>query len=312
MTRRDHISYLFRQRFGSDPDVWVRAPGRVDLMGSHTDYNLGFVLTMAISRDTWIALRRNGTRDVRVHAADLNADDCLRLDAIERNEQAAWSNYVRGVAAVLANSGRQLDGFDGVIHSTVPLESGLSSSAALECATAAAFRELGGWSMDARRMALLCQEAENQFVGVKCGILDQFSSCLGEKGCALLLDCRDLSTRPVPISSGMQVLICDTRSPRRLAGGEYAERRRQCEHGAAMLGVAALGEVTPAELAADSSDWPDDVRKRSRFIVEENERVPALARALQAGDRDEVRRLMLGSFEALEIYSRSAHPRWSP
>ena len=168
---------------------------------------------------------------------------------------------------MFAKSGLKLDGFDGVIHSTVPLESGLSSSAALECATAAAFRELGGWSMDARRMALLCQQAENEFVGVKCGILDQFSSCLGEKGCALLLDCRDLSTRSVPIASGMQVMICDTRSPRRLAGGEYAERRRQCEEGAARLGVVALGEVTPAELAEHSSDWPDDVRKRSRFIV---------------------------------------------
>ena len=277
MTRRDHILYLFGQRFGGEPDLWVRAPGRLDLMGSHTDYNLGFVLTMAISRDTWIAVRRNDTRSVRIHAADLPADDCFRLDAIERNEHVPWSNYVRGVAAVFAKSGLKLDGFDGVIHSTVPLESGLSSSAALECAAGVAFRELGGWSMDARRMALLCQQAENEFVGVNCGILDQFSSCLGEKGCALLLDCRDLSTRSVPIASGMQVIVCDTRSPRRLAGGEYAQRRRQCEEGAARLGIGALGEVTPAELAEHSSDWSDDVRKRSQFIVEENERVPALA-----------------------------------
>lgn len=188
-------------------------------------------------------------------------------------------------------------GFDGVIHSTVPVASGLSSSAALECATAVIFQQLGNWSLDPRRMAQLCQRAENEFVGVNCGILDQFSSCLGEDGCALLLDCRDLSTRPIPVAPGIQVIICDTRAPRRLAGGEYAERRKQCDEGAARLGVHALGEITESDLTHRSSTWPKVIRDRCRFIVAESRRVLDFADALTRGDRTTIRELTRASFD---------------
>ena len=141
LERKEHIADLFRSQFGSEPQLWARAPGRVDLMGSHTDYNLGYVLTLPISRDTWMAVRKNGTRNVRLHTANLNEDDCFPLEGIEKAPSRKWSNYVRGVATVLQSVGLQTDGFNAVIHSTIPMESGLSSSAALECVTAVVFRE---------------------------------------------------------------------------------------------------------------------------------------------------------------------------
>ena len=181
---------------------------------------------------------------------NLDAADEFRLDDIDSIAESRWCNYVRGVAATLQGEGLALTGCDAVIHSTVPVEAGLSSSAALECALATVFEALGGWSLTPERKALLCQKAENEFVGVKCGILDQYSSCLGREGCALLLDCRDLSTRAVWIAEGIRVVVCNTMSQRRLSGGEYSQRRAECEQGAAVLGVSALRDVTPEMLAA--------------------------------------------------------------
>ena len=294
--RRARMAALFRERFGAPPDIWVRAPGRVDLMGSHTDYNLGYVLTLPISRDTWIAARANGRSEVHLHSANLGEGDCFSLARVGQAGATKWSNYVRGVAAVLQTEGLRVQGFDGVIDSTVPLESGLSSSAALECASAVVFQELGGWRLAPARMARLCQRAEHEFVGVDCGILDQFSSCLGQKESALLLDCRDLTTRPVPIAPGIQVVISDTRAPRQLATAEYTLRRRQCEEGAARLGIASLREITMAELRARVGELPDDVLKRCLFIVAENQRVLDAAAALASGDRPALARLLTESF----------------
>jgi len=243
--RRSRLTRVFRERFGGAPSLWARAPGRVDLMGSHTDYNLGFVLTLPIGWDTWIAARARVDRTVRLDSMNLDAEDAFSLDRILPDPQAPWSSYVRGVAQVLRAERLSLAGLDGVIHSTVPMSSGLSSSAALECVTAAVFEALGGWQLDPVRKALLCQRAENQFVGVNCGILDQYTSCLGRAGCALLLDCRDLSSRPVKLAEGIAVVICDTKSKRDLAGSEYGRRRAQCEEGARKLGVKALRDLTP-------------------------------------------------------------------
>jgi galactokinase len=272
-------------------------------MGSHTDYNLGYVLTLPISRDTWMAVRKNGTRNVRLHAANLNEDDCFSLDGIEKSPSKRWSNYIRGVAVALQADGLRTEGFDAVIHSTVPLEAGLSSSAALECVTAVVFRELGGWEMAAEAMAVLCQRAENEFVGVNCGILDQYSSCLGEKECALLLDCRDLSTRVVRIAQGICVAICNTMSPRRLSGSEYDMRRADCERGAAILGVRSLRDVTMEVLAARRHELPLQVAKRCEFIVAESARAVSLAAALEDGNRSALASLCAGSFAgARDLY----------
>jgi galactokinase len=301
--RRQYVAEMFRGRFGSEPQLWARAPGRVDLMGSHTDYNLGYVLTLPISRDTWMAVNPNGGRTVNLRAANLNEDDSFSLDAIEKTSSKKWSNYIRGVASVLQAEGLRTDGFDALIHSTVPLEAGLSSSAALECVTAVVFRELGGWSMTAKAMATLCQRAESVFVGVNCGILDQFSSCLGQEDSSLLLDCRDLSTRTVRIADGISVVICNTMSPRKLSGSEYALRRADCEHGAAILGVSSLRELTVETLAAQRSKLPEQIGRRCEFIVAESARADSLARALEAGDQGAIARLCAESFAgARDLY----------
>ena len=273
------------------------------MMGSHTHYNLGYVLTLPIGRDTWIAVRERTDRRVRLFSLNLAAEACFSLEAIEREPPPSWSNYVRGVASVLQAEGLQTRGFDGVIHSTVPISSGLSSSAALECAAAIVFQALGGWHLDPVTLARLCQRAENQFVGVNCGILDQYTSCVGRAGCALLLDCRDLSSRPVGLAAGIQVAICDTKTKRELSGSEYGIRRAQCEEGARRLGVAALREATLEQLNRTADRWPGDVVKRCRFIIEENERVLKLADALTAGDRAAIGQLCSASFDgAVQSY----------
>jgi galactokinase len=301
--RAESVAACFREKFASAPQLWARAPGRVDLMGSHTDYNLGFVLTLPISRDTWIAARRRDDRRVRVYSMNLDAEDEFPLDAIDSISGSKWGNYVRGVAATLQNEGLGPVGCDAMIHSTVPLESGLGSSAALECAVATVFAELGGWNLAPERMARLCQKAENEFVGVKCGILDQYSSCLGRQGCALLLDCRDLSTRAVRIAGGIRIVVCNTMSQRRLSGGEYAERRAECEQAAALLGVTALRDVTPEMLAARRHELPERAARRCQFIVAESARAESLAGALTAGDRPAVAQLCAESFAgARDLY----------
>ena len=308
MARREQMRAAFVGRYGTEPTVWVRAPGRVDLMGSHTDYNQGFVLTLPIDRDTWIAARPLSDRTVCVHSLNVDTGGCFRLDAITHDDAAPWTNYVRGVANVLQAGGYTLTGFDGLVHSTVPLSSGLSSSAALECASAVLFRALGGWEIDPVQLALLCQRAENEFVGMSCGILDQYSSVLGQAGCALLLDCRDLTNEPVALPDDMQVVICDTRAQRELTGTEYGERRAQCEEGARLLagyypGVTALRDVSHEQFMAHEADLPSLVARRCRFVIEENERVLRLAEGLTAGDRTSICALTTTSYKgARDLY----------
>ena len=305
--RRRSIVEAFEGRFGASPSLWARAPGRVDLMGSHTDYNLGHVLTLPIGRDTWIAATPRRDRRVRLFSLNLDAPAEFDLDRIEKGPPGDWGNYVRGVAWALQEEGLETRGFDGLVHSTVPLGSGLSSSAALECAVATLFEGLAGWRLDPVRKARLCQSAENQFVGVSCGILDQYTSSAGRAGCALLLDCRDLSSRPVTLPDTIQVVICDTRSRRELAGSEYGQRRAQCEQGARALGVAALRDATLAQLDAAAGTLSAEVFRRCRFIIEEDDRVHRLARALAAGDRAAVGRLCAASFEgAMTLYEIGA------
>jgi len=305
--RREQMTKAFQERFRATPDVWCRAPGRVDLMGSHTDYNLGYVLTLPIGYDTWIAARPREDRTVRLYSMTLDAASSFRLDPIVPDPQARWSNYVRGVAQVLQTEGCQLTGFDGVIHSTVPMSSGLSSSAALECATATVFETLGGWTLDPVKKARLCQRAENQFVGVNCGILDQYTSCAGQEGCALLLDCRDLSSQPVKLADGIRAVICDTKFKRELAGSEYGQRRAQCEEGARLLGVKALREISPEQIHQRARELPAEVAKRCRFIVEESDRVLKLAAALPDLDRPAIQQLTADSFRgACDLYEIGA------
>jgi galactokinase len=305
--RKNRIGRVFERLFGAPPTLWSRAPGRVDLMGSHTDYNLGCVLTLPIGLDTWIAARPRGDGTVCLHSMNLELDSSFQLNQIVADPQQRWSNYVRGVASVLRAEGLALRGFDGVIHSTVPMSSGVSSSAALECAAATVFEALDGWRLDPVRKALLCQRAENQFVGVNCGILDQYTSCAGRDQCALLLDCRDLSSRSVKLAEGIQVVICDTKFKRELAGSEYGQRRAQCEAGARQLGVKALREICLADFNRRERELPPEAAKRCRFIIEENARVLGLAEALTTGDRARIGQLCADSFQgAMTLYEIGA------
>jgi galactokinase len=311
--RKTEITRRFARLYGHEAVLWTQAPGRVDLMGSHTDYNEGFVLTMAIDRSTWLAARPRDDRRVVIHSMNVDGRAEFGLDAVDHDGAFPWTNYVRGVAASLQQAGYALRGFDGLVQSSVPISSGVSSSAALEVATAMMFKSLSGLEIDPLQLALLCQKAENEFVGVNSGILDQYTSVMGEAGCVLLLDCRQLSSRSAPMAEGIRAVICDTQAKRELTGSEYSERRAQCEEGARRLAafyphVTALRDVTLEQFEKHEGDLPPVVAKRCRFIIEENQRVLDLAHMLSAGDRARIRSLTsasyLGARDLYEIGSR--------
>jgi galactokinase len=310
------MAAAFEERFGGPPTAWFRAPGRVDLMGSHTDYNEGHVLTMTVDRDTWLAVRPRDDGRVAIASLDLPGTAEFTLAAIEHDPEVHWTDYVRGAASVLAEPGRRLVGFDGLIGSSVPFGSGLSSSAAIEIVALLAFSSLADLRLDPVELALLGQRAEREFVGVSCGVLDQYTSVLGSAGHALLLDCRDLTSRPVAIAPQLAVVICDTRAERHLAATGYAERRARCEEGVERLrafdpSVRALRDVSLRLLEAHEADLPAEVARRCRFIVEEERRVLDLAQALPEGDAHAIAALFErswdGAMRLFEIGAPSMH-----
>jgi galactokinase len=310
--RKAFVTTKFLERFGTVPEVWSRAPGRVDLMGSHTDYNLGYVMTMTIDRDTWIAARPRSDRSVVIYSLNVDGGGAFDLDHIEPDAAAPWTDYVRGIAKYLQAAGHALTGFDGLVHSTVPFSSGVSSSAALEMAAGVMFQQVSGFRIDPVQLALIGQLAENKFAGVNSGILDQYSSAMGQAGCTLLLDCKHLTSRNVPIAAGLQVVICDTRARRTLAGTEYGERRAQCEQGVRQLqqwfpDITALRDVSLEQFNAHEWELPPLVAKRCRFIIEENQRVLDLAEALTAGDAPCLQQLFAASYAgARDLYEIGA------
>jgi galactokinase len=310
--RKAKIRQDFTARYGHSPTLWAQAPGRVDLMGSHTDYNLGFVLTQAIDRNVWIAARPRADRKIRI--CSMNVDGCgvFDLDNVQYNETFPWTNYIGGVAAVFQEEGYELGGFDGLIDSSIPIGSGLSSSAALEVSAAVILDTLGDLKMDPVEMALLCQRAENQFVGLNCGILDQYTSTMGVKDTVLLLDCRDITSVNKPLADGVQVVVCDTRAERELTGSEYEERQRQCQEGVDVLNqhhpeVASLRDADLDMLQAHRAEMPPVVYNRCQFVIEENQRVLDIAEAFQQGNREQIADLSRASFTgARDLYEISS------
>jgi galactokinase len=299
----------FEQRFGHRPAFLSRAPGRVNLIGEHTDYNDGFVLPMAINREVAVVGAPRDDRRIRLYALNFDDEADFALDQLQRSEPADWSDYPRGVAWVLREAGFDLVGFDGVLYGDVPIGSGLSSSAAIEMAVFMAFAAcqpaLAG--LDRVRAAKLAQRAENAFVGVNCGIMDQFVSALGQAGHALFIDCRSLDYAPVPMPDGMAVLVVDTAAPRSLAASAYNERRAQCEAAARLLGVPALRDLSPEIFAQRRAALPALVAQRAEHVIYENRRVLDAVAALRAGDVATFGRLMNESQDSLrDLYEVSS------
>ncbi|RKX99340.1 galactokinase, partial [Candidatus Poribacteria bacterium] len=297
----------FADAFGSKPRIISRAPGRVNLIGEHTDYNDGFVLPIAIDRSVKVAASPRDDSKVVIKSLDFDETVEFDLEAIERDEEHPWSNYPRGVAHVLIEAGHRLVGMNAVVTGDVPIGAGLSSSAAIELAFAMAFAALSSIDIPRKELALLCQKAENGFVGVSCGIMDQFISAMGRKGCAMFLDCRSLEFELVPLDLTDHVfVVCDTKVKRELSGSEYNKRRAECEKGVELLkrhlpGIKALRDVTPEDFDRYSNELPETIRKRCRHVILENERVVRAVEALKSGDLKEFGELMNESHESLRV-----------
>ncbi len=295
----------FRQVFGSDPEIATFAPGRVNLIGEHTDYNEGFVLPIAVDIFLCVAAKPRNDKTVRIVAADLNDSDEFSLDEIVRDETANWRNYPRGVAWAIQQNGIELRGVDAVVASDIPMGAGLSSSAAIEVGFALTFLHFVNADVPRPTLAQWCQLAEHKFAGVQCGIMDQMIVLLGKENHALLLDCRDLSHQLVPLPKGIAFIVADTGVPRSLAASEYNIRRQQCEEAVQLLSkllerpLESLRDVTPEELAQVFNEMPDPIRRRARHVVTENNRVWAFQQAMREGALRRAGALLLASHASL-------------
>ena len=297
--RRDQAIAAYRRAYDGGPTYIIAAPGRVNLIGEHTDYNDGFVLPAAIDRHVVFAASPRDDRQVRLYAADFCRCAEFDLDDIQPDQDEPWSNYERGVAWALQEAGYELRGMDVAITSDVPIASGLSSSAALEMATAQAFEMASDLQLDGVKRALLGQRAENEFVGMRCGIMDQYIISLGKHDHALLIDCRSLEYQLVPLPKGYSLVICDTKKRRGLVDSEYNTRRQECEEGARILGVSALRDVTVKDLKRRQTELPPIVRKRCQHIITENQRVLDAVEALEKADVTRFGQLMNASHISL-------------
>jgi len=291
----------FRRRFGRPARLVAEAPGRVNLIGEHTDYNEGHVLPLAIDRSVAVAAAPQADA-VHAYSLDYDQEDSFSLAEIRPLPEGGWRNYVRGVAWALREAGHGLRGLQLALSGDVPIGAGLSSSAALEVAVAAAFAAAGEIHLDPRDVALLAQRSENDFVGVQCGIMDQLAAVFGQAHHALLIDCRSLDVEPVPLSldeQGMAVVIVDSAVRRALGDSPYNQRRWECAQAAAALGVPALRDVAPDDLEARRRELPPELYCRARHVVTEEARVTASVGALRRGDLETLGRLLCQSHESL-------------
>jgi len=300
------LQLKFKEIFGNfNRLVFTRAPGRVNLIGEHTDYNEGFVFPVALDLEIVMASRPREDRMVSLYSLDYSQEVSFYLDNIKYESQVRWSNYPRGVAYFLEKAGHHLRGMEAVLQGNIPVGAGLSSSAALEMVTAITFQIHSRFEISPLEMIKLCQKAENEFVGVNCGIMDQFISRLGRKNHALLIDCRQLEHRPVPVSSEVvKIVICDTGVKRGLVDSEYNTRRRECEEGVKIFqnylpGVKALRDVTINDFYRYEDRLPSRVARRCRHVISENERVLTSVDALEKGDLETFGELLNQSHRSL-------------
>ena len=293
----------YRRRFGEPAGVF-RAPGRVNLIGEHTDYNDGFVMPAALGFSTFVAAGARGDGSLVVYSLDFGEETVINVDAANSGPTGHWSDYPRGVAAELGAHGVPWTGANLVIKGDVPIGAGLSSSAAIEVATAMALVAVAGAALDRRTIASICQRAEHNYAGTKCGIMDQFISCFGESGRALLLDCRSLNYESLPLPERTRIVICNSMVRHELASGEYNLRRADCETGVKLLqrflpAIRALRDVSPAQVIQFGDQMPDRVFRRCRHVVSEIARTLSAAEALRRDDLRQFGELMRASHLSL-------------
>jgi galactokinase len=293
----------FRERYGQAKLRVFRAPGRVNLIGEHTDYNGGFVLPAAIDREFLAVVAPTNDGEVKAYSMNTNTETKFSLSDI-KHVQGDWGNYMRGVAQCLQNTGIHLKGFTAVVSSTVPMASGLSSSAALEVLTETIFEKIDGFHIDPVDGIKLCQKAENEFIGVKCGIMDQFISKIGKKDHALFLDCRSLEYKYVPLSKDAKIIIVNTGVKRALAGSKYNERRAECEKAVSIFSKHKKGTLLRDYDLNDFQKWqnelPEVVRRRAKHVISENTRVLDAIDALKAGNLELFGHMMYESHDSLK------------
>jgi galactokinase len=294
----------FAQRFGAPQELTVYSPGRVNLIGEHTDYNDGYVFPAALALGTVVAARRREDGVLHTVAARMDGEDTADLTDLRPAEGPEWARFVRGVAALLIQDGYALYGADLYIDGDLPLSSGLSSSASLEVGVAAALLSLAGTDLDRKALARLGQRVEHEIIGVQCGIMDQLAVACGVAGHALLIDCRTLDVRPVPLPPEAALLVLDSAIPRTLAGSAYNQRRAECESALRKLqgaapGLRALRDVTPELLAAEAPRLDAVELRRARHVVSENQRVLDSLAALQNRDLAQFGALMRASHRSL-------------
>lgn len=296
---------LFFRLFGSRPEVLSSAPGRINLIGEHTDYNNGYVLPAAIHLRTYFLASQRGDGRVRVWAENFQQEDTFSLQNLQPSEQKKWANYVKGIFWVLQAEGFKPGGVDALVWGDVPLESGLSSSAAIEVSVIKGLTELFGLALGPQQLAKLAQKAENDFVGVKCGLMDQFIAVFGRKDSALFLDCETLDFKLFPLNlekAGLRILVHDTKVRRKLAASEYNKRRQEAGEALELLKKRGVGSYKKATLALLKQAEPemDGVRfRRAKHVISENERVKKSVEALEADNFPVLGRLLFASHESL-------------
>jgi galactokinase len=299
----DLLTSLFREKFGTKAHICF-APGRVNLIGEHTDYNDGFVMPAAIGFYTWVAAGRRQDRDLRAYSGLYDEKVTLSLDDLSGPPRRHWSDFIRGVAATLQEAGHKLAGANLVIHGEVPVGAGLSSSASLEVALALALTRLSGLALSRLELVKLCQRAEHEYVGTRCGIMDQFVASFGAAGHALMLDCRSLEYQLLPVPEDLRLVVCNSMVRHELASGEYNLRRHDCETGVKLLhahlpGVKALRDIEIQDLERCEHVLPVQVYRRCRHVVTENRRVLKAASALETKDAELFGQLMYQSHTSL-------------
>jgi len=285
------VIQAFQKEFGSDPVFITQSPGRVNIIGEHTDYNDGFVLPMAINYATWFALRPRQDRRVIISALDKNEKLDFDLDNFSKGK-GSWREYITGVAWALKEAGHKLKGWEGVFSGDVPIGAGLSSSAALELALARAFSLVSDLDWNPVQMALICQTAENHWVGINSGIMDQMISACGKENYALMIDCKTLETKQVPLPENTQIVILDTATRRGLVDSAYNERRAQCEAVACHFDVGTLREITQDQLVERAGILDLTLYKRAHHVISGNQRVLDAVKALNKGDAEKLGLLM--------------------